>query len=272
MDSANAAPRHTSLARRANVKRRTATASTSIDRTSNTDAVCEPTILPHTAGLSASDGVPATTFAPYRPNDPSDPTRRNAHANHSNMRFDAESADCTASTPPPTNTINPISASSRAPVSSRPTVELAAAFPLTLSMSAPTSTPDWTPAPVPTWKLKTPSTTWPSAEGTRHTTTYTPAPIDGTDACTVASPPAAASGAPVGINVAFSSYSSMSASPASTASLKTSWIVGGPVSRTALAAGTLATRPACAETCDAGANPASATAAPVAMCFQDISW
>ena len=33
-------------------------------RTSRTDAVCEPTILPHTDGSSASEGVPATTLAP----------------------------------------------------------------------------------------------------------------------------------------------------------------------------------------------------------------
>src|SRR3954454_11305617 len=202
IDSANAAPRHTSLARRANVKRTTANASTRIDRTSNTDAVCEPTTLPHTDGLIASEAVPATTLAPYKPNDPSEPTSRNAHASHSNMRLDAESADCTASRPPPTKTINPINASSRAPVSSRPTVELAAALPLTLSISAPTSTPDCPSAAVPTWKLKTPSTTWPSSDGTRHTTTYTPLPMVGTDACTAAAAPAA-SGAPVGINLAF---------------------------------------------------------------------
>ena len=43
------------------------------------------------------------------------------------------------------STIRPINDSSRAEVSSRPTVELAVALPLTLSISAPTSTPDWTP-------------------------------------------------------------------------------------------------------------------------------
>ena len=63
-------------------------------RTSSTDAVCEPTTLPHTDGLIASDGVPATTFAPYRPNDPSEPTNRKTHASHSSIRLDAESADC----------------------------------------------------------------------------------------------------------------------------------------------------------------------------------
>jgi hypothetical protein len=78
-------------------------------------------------------------------------------------------------------------------------------------------------------------------------------------------------GKPVATRVAVWSYSSMSVSLVSIASLKSRTMFGGPVSSTAFAAGTLDSRPACARTCWAGANTPTTVAVNTATRFHRIN-